>query len=332
VTLVLDNGPDQTTKSQKNLTMLGRLWRDTGLDVLQVCHYAPGDSAQNPIEHQWAPRSRNLVGVFLKSRLEGEDKPPSEQSGMTSAMVTEKEVQVYDAAIDNLNSYWNGQMFDGFPVVSKAVPCQNADVIYNDADDVELFHKSGIRKVVAEMSSLHQEHKFLTKHMDRRTYYVSFSKCSDKTCDHCTSHPVRAANAVRYLRSAGGMFSPRPSLWCPDHFCTFLESETLAALGKTTKADEFCNTRVSQGVGRCDLCPTFIFMSKTEREKHNTMCHQVRKEKEKRSDVVPQSHVCRFTSEDGECGLCFPTRYRLVKHQNETGHKLKRGRPSKKEE
>lgn len=330
VTLVLDNGPDQSTNSQKNLTMLGRLWRDTKLDVLQVCHYAPSDSALNPIEHQWSPRSRNLAGVFLKGRLDGEDKPPCDQSGLSTDQKREKEVKIYDRAVDDLNSYWNGQLFDGFPVVSIGVHADGGDN-RDTIERVTQLHSVGIRKVTTEMRDLHQEHTFLNRHMDRRTHFVSFSKCESLSCLHCSVNPVKSTSAVAHLRQNGGMLSPLPSPWHADHYCTFLEAETFSALGKRAKRDQYCPTKMQSGVDQCELSCRYIFSSKADKTRHMMMCHH--NWKSKACDDVPADRPvvkCYFVTDDGECGLIFSTRYQLSKHQDQTGHKMKRGRrPSK---
>ena len=90
VTLLMDNGPHQTIKSDKNVFALRRMFTSCGLDSLTAVHYAPGDSAQNPIEHQWSPRSRDLAGVYLSPCMPGEDKPPASQK-LPKEEITEKE-------------------------------------------------------------------------------------------------------------------------------------------------------------------------------------------------------------------------------------------------
>ena len=90
VSLLMDNGPDQTIRSDKNVFALWRLFTACKLDMLTAGHYVPEDSAQNPIEHQWSPRSRDLVGVYLSPCLLGEDKPPAAQK-LTPDETDEKE-------------------------------------------------------------------------------------------------------------------------------------------------------------------------------------------------------------------------------------------------
>ena len=51
VILVVDGGQDFNPQSFFVLFALGRLWRDTNLDVPITECYAPGSSALNKIEH-----------------------------------------------------------------------------------------------------------------------------------------------------------------------------------------------------------------------------------------------------------------------------------------
>ena len=44
VTLVKDNAPDQSIKSDKNVFGLGHLFKSCNLEALTAVHYAPGDS------------------------------------------------------------------------------------------------------------------------------------------------------------------------------------------------------------------------------------------------------------------------------------------------
>ena len=77
VSIVCDNGPDWSMKSLHTVFAMGRLWRDLGLDLLIICSFAAGHSAQNMVEHALSLLSRLLVGVTFPITLEGESKPPA---------------------------------------------------------------------------------------------------------------------------------------------------------------------------------------------------------------------------------------------------------------
>ena len=103
--LIVNGEPDFSLKHQSVLFALGRMWKDTGLDVLSAVSYAPGPSAGNMIEHAWAPRSKDLAGVTSPAALPGEA-PPCEQSGLGEDDKMRKEAVVFDLALCQLCSYW----------------------------------------------------------------------------------------------------------------------------------------------------------------------------------------------------------------------------------
>ena len=69
VTIICDGGHDWSTKFTPNLINYGRLWKRLKLDVLVLTCHAPGHSRFNPIEHCWAPLSKELTGVTLPISL-----------------------------------------------------------------------------------------------------------------------------------------------------------------------------------------------------------------------------------------------------------------------
>ena len=128
VCLVTGNGPDYSMKSLQTVLYFGRLWRDSNCDVLVQTSYAPGHSAHNMIEHAWAPLSRKLAGVTLPITLEGEDKPPCQQTALSAVERRQKEVKVFNNA---LNNYWDGKTYDGFPISSTGKPAEELNSPYS---------------------------------------------------------------------------------------------------------------------------------------------------------------------------------------------------------
>ena len=50
---ITDGGPDWSPKFMKNLLALGKFWKNNKLDFLIQVTYAPGHSAQNPVDQHW---------------------------------------------------------------------------------------------------------------------------------------------------------------------------------------------------------------------------------------------------------------------------------------
>ena len=58
--------------------------------------------------------SNKLSGVMFKLKLDGEDKLLVLQSWLSKDDLREKEYRVFDQAIEDLEHYWTGALFDGF--------------------------------------------------------------------------------------------------------------------------------------------------------------------------------------------------------------------------
>ena len=83
VTIICDGGPDWRTKFTQNLINYGRLWKHVKLDVLVLTCYAPRHSRFNPIEHCWAPLSKELTGVTLPISLCEDVPSPRVENGLS---------------------------------------------------------------------------------------------------------------------------------------------------------------------------------------------------------------------------------------------------------
>ena len=185
--LITDGGPDWTPKSNVNEFFLGRLWRDLKLDMLVGVCNAPGLSRYNPIEHLWSPCSRWLAGVSLPDHLPGE-RPPPQQTDLPVEQRLEKEVKVFDNALEMLDTYWHGKIHDGFRVTSTGMTSTKTgyEKTYTDYNNVKQMFDSSLRAIEEseDLSSLRKEWCFMVKHMDRRNGLVVFRKlsCEDASC------------------------------------------------------------------------------------------------------------------------------------------------------
>ena len=155
--LVVDGGPDWNESSWTVAVYLSRLLRLVDLDFLCLTKYAPKNSASNPIEHGWAPLSKMLTSVRLRSTLDGETQPPSVQSGLNSDQRAEKEAMVFDNAMEEINAFWNGQKFDGHEISSSHQPCRRQSAPYDDYETVHKIISSGSKAKITEDDELHQE-------------------------------------------------------------------------------------------------------------------------------------------------------------------------------
>lgn len=282
VSIACDNGPDWSFKSPLTQTYMGRIWRDLNLDYLVLVSYAPGHSAENMIEHAWAPLGKFLVGVTLPATLPGENVPPCRQSGLTRLEKEIKEAKVLDKAIDHLNEFWSNRTYHGYTIASSKVPCyeETASKKYNDYQIVKGFFDAGI-KARAEneaFRNVNDEYKLLVQHCIKSTYRLEFIKCQVMSCQHCGTRPIHAMSMMAFLRKFGSrMFSPTPSVSIPGSFSTFLELSFSQLSQRRSDLDENCPSIKSKGPYQDTKCNSqgcnYIFSSAADAKRHQTLIY-----------------------------------------------------------
>ena len=85
--IIADGGPDYSPKNFVNSLFYFRLFKALNLDMLSVFTYAARCSAYNPIEHLWSTLSNHLAGVVFSPKLDGDTKPPCDQSKLSAAQL-----------------------------------------------------------------------------------------------------------------------------------------------------------------------------------------------------------------------------------------------------
>ena len=205
VLLVSDNGPDWSPRSPQTFYHLGDLWFKENLDCLVLVSYMAGHSRFNMVEHAWAPLTRALTGVTLPNTLDGEAKAPADQTNLTTEEVCEKEIKVFDCAIDILNGYWSEVTFDGYPVHSIKVPC--GEIHHNEKDEnYQFLCKAGIQELTSkpEYQEKRRHLNFLGRHATVRSYGIEFYKCDHEDCTYCSQSPIKSKRLFNTLKSTWG--------------------------------------------------------------------------------------------------------------------------------
>ena len=89
-----DDGDDYSIRSQHNIHLLGRLWRDLELDMIVFIKNAPGDSKYNEVEHLWGFLTPKLAGIMLSRELSNAER------------------EEFDEEVDDLEDYKNRTIMD----------------------------------------------------------------------------------------------------------------------------------------------------------------------------------------------------------------------------
>lgn len=96
----------------------------------------------------WSTLSNHLAGVVFSPKLDGDIKPPCDQSKLSAAQLVEKECAVFNKAINDLSGYWEGARFDDNPIEIKKVTCSNqTKLTWDDFEDVKCYLKAPIREL-----------------------------------------------------------------------------------------------------------------------------------------------------------------------------------------
>ncbi|XP_071949802.1 uncharacterized protein [Antedon mediterranea] len=263
VSIIADGGGDFNTGHHTNLLYYARLFRKTALDALIVTAYAPGQSAFNMIEHVWGACTAALTSVSIPDKLPGETLCPWQQ-GLSEDEQQQKECRMYDIAMQTLGNYLSNVEFGGLPINVQYIPSSGQELPYADYNEVYAVMSSNSGKVYRE-SQLQDEVNFMLKHIDKRIGFISFIKCLDNTCSHCTANPIIANDILRPIIQAGGF----PSPMCNekgDHYLTFNEVIGLPSWDTTDMA-------MRAPVGRCRFCPSYTFSSNAEVTSHRRKYH-----------------------------------------------------------
>ena len=122
---------------------------------------------QSNIEHFWSSLSKKLSGVQFSPRVDGDDKPPCQVSGITAEEHRQKEAIVFDKVIDELCSiYWAGATFNGYPYNPVHIKCISEEAVYKGDDEIHSFLRCPICDIKeGKFSGIKEEMEMMLKHI-----------------------------------------------------------------------------------------------------------------------------------------------------------------------
>ena len=240
--------------------------------------------------------------MVFNSVLDEEIKPPIQQNNLSAEELVEKEKAVFDKAMIDLKSYWEGACFDGHDVYTKITKTNSDQLLYNDYETVKTFLKCPIRDL-HKFSNLVIEYKYMFEHIDRHANEIIFMKCDDRSCCKKWESP----GLKEFLKKFKMMlFAPTITTSC-GHYDTFLQSSNKVehVFGSSGQPSV-----VMDDLGKCDHCPNYYFKSKTERERHHSLFHRRQRVQQQK----PRSFVCNV------CEASFRSLSSLNRHKKEKKH------------
>ncbi|KAJ8020324.1 hypothetical protein HOLleu_39890 [Holothuria leucospilota] len=194
----------------------------------------------------------------------------SVSTGLTEEEKEEKEVIVFDTAMDRCAEYWEGATFDGYQVEVASEYCKGQDFPWADYDKVHAALQNPTKASMKNHPEILSELKFIAAHCDRRLGEFTLMKCMEQSCTFCREHPVRNTNAMEEILGRG---MPTPTvnslLQTPSrHFYTFRE----AMERPFQPADEDMELYKTLNLGRCSQC-RYVFTSKKDKRQHVSILH-----------------------------------------------------------
>ncbi len=262
--LIADGGPDFNVNHPVNEIYFGRLFKQCKLDALIATSYCPGHSAFNPVERLWAPCTRALTSASIPASLPNE-LPPCHQRGLSDRERLQKENQVFDNAMEDIKRYWSTTKYADEHIVVKSLPSGSEETLYNDFGRVHAAVSSSATRLRAD-DAMYDEFRFVMRHMDRRIGMVIFAKCTDPSCQHCSSSPPVAEEMLQCVRNFP---TPKPSLSHPGHFLTFME----ALHQPKDPPCEHMPLYHKKDLGRCTAGCKYVFTSRKDQDDHRKKVH-----------------------------------------------------------
>ena len=177
--LKVGNDSDWNLHSLVIMFFLGKVWKDSCLDIMGVVSYAARYSVYNNIEHLWIPLSKSLSSVsssvILPSILEGDSEEQNKQV-LEIEERREKESQVFDNAMNLVTGkYWLNKKFNGSEITTTYKPCKRTEYPYNDYNEIHSLLTGGITNL-RQNSKLIKELRFILKHLNRKSNELIYRK------------------------------------------------------------------------------------------------------------------------------------------------------------
>ena len=234
---------------------------------------------------------------------------------------------MHNNAVKEVCSYWTSKTYGGYPVTPHPIMCPVDESSAEVEEKLRSLATMTARKAQEpDNREALEELCFLISHCSRSRYLLSFVKCASSSCSHCKEHPVVATQVVEELRIFGGRIpSPRPSCVDTGHFATYMEC--LVDPSQNPSLDEH-RPSFQAVIGRCLVggC-RYVFASQADGTRHQRLVHPSEQATTETSSE-PKTHRCRAVVDGAVCGLTFSSAYYLRKHRQQSGHEVRRGRPT----
>ncbi|KAJ3439108.1 nnp-1 protein putative nuclear protein 1 nop52 [Anaeramoeba flamelloides] len=223
---LLTNGyeNDVHPRSLLSLIYFGRLWKLLNLDMLNVMCYSPEQDFLNPI---------NELSTFLKSKLNhnhNNNKNKNNDIGDIFKLDNKINSNISEFELENLikNKYLefiknsiSDLTFKNNKINFEIPSIKQNKTPFNDFENICIFldNPKNFSKNHYDFSQFQNELFFLINHAERRPNLLSFFKCSNVNCNHCSMNPPKKSDFLQLLKLNDYKIpAPIVSKQFPDHY------------------------------------------------------------------------------------------------------------------
>eukprot|EP00756_Hemistasia_phaeocysticola_P019901 Hpha_TRINITY_DN15688_c1_g5::TRINITY_DN15688_c1_g5_i4::g.101451::m.101451 len=191
-------------------------------------------SRRNPIERPWNAFTKGLVGMELSATVDDDDKPPVHQTQLTEKQMRDKEIRLFDTALDRVKNAWDKVRYASYAPVIRVIPASSPPGV--EIKDVQQLWKASNTAIKASetLKGMLKEWKQAAAHMDRRANLFALVRCKEQDCPYCSQTPVREPQALEKLINGADVPAAVPKDIPADgfkhedlpsvaHYCTYLE-------------------------------------------------------------------------------------------------------------
>ncbi|KAJ3446689.1 ribonuclease mrp protein subunit snm1 [Anaeramoeba flamelloides] len=183
------------------------------------------------------------------------------------------------------------------------------------------------RQMPPKVKEIINEYNFFKKHAKQNSSELSFTKCKDINCTHCSKFPVHATNVFNLLESNNGkMFDPIKSKKQPTRYMTWIE------LTEELKKKKFNVGNVKKDVLNSEQIKPFTNKKNPKTPNRKNKITKKKKRVPIKRKPKKKVYICSHIDpiNNLRCDLEFYSAWQLRKHKIDFGHNFnRRGRPKK---
>ncbi|KAJ3452681.1 cell division cycle and apoptosis regulator protein [Anaeramoeba flamelloides] len=265
--LVDYNETETNPRSFLALIYFGRLWKKLKLDILNVCCYSSEHDYLNPAHDFIQSLKSDFNSKFEKNNRK---KSTNDQKNKKKCKCNcncnsdfnflprnqnqlshddgddyeDNEIKnvYFQKSNDNLKeiSNWiNSLKYQKFYISSTFLKCQTMEYPFHDLDLIRIFlnfHQTFAMKHQL-FDDFIKEMNFLYNHVQRRPNMLSFIKCQNLECEHCSKFPMKNNDFIKFLKSNNFQIPfPIQSKKFPNHYYSLLNLLSKLNLKSSTRS------------------------------------------------------------------------------------------------